>query len=135
MSPERTQALVLAAVIAVPAVLVSVLFIPLVSRAASGQLERNQWVGIRTPATMRSDQAWIAGHRAALRLVPLYVLTTVLSCAALLAVVLFAPTISAIATVGVCSAGTILAVFAYSGVVAGKASKLAGGESGSGPPH
>ena len=35
--------------------------------AASGRLRRNQWVGIRTPSTMRGDQAWVAGHRAALR--------------------------------------------------------------------
>jgi hypothetical protein len=35
--------------------------------AASGRLQRNQWVGIRIPSTMRSDQAWVAGHRAALR--------------------------------------------------------------------
>ena len=39
--------------------------------AASGRLARNQWVGIRIPSTMRSDRAWVAGHRAALRLMPL----------------------------------------------------------------
>jgi hypothetical protein len=42
--------------------------------AASGRLQRNQWVGIRIPSTMRSDQAWVTGHRAALRLTPLYLL-------------------------------------------------------------
>lgn len=31
----------------------------------TGALERNALVGIRTPATMASDTAWEAGHRAA----------------------------------------------------------------------
>ena len=33
--------------------------------AATGRLGLNVAVGIRTPATMRSDAAWLAGHRAA----------------------------------------------------------------------
>jgi hypothetical protein len=33
--------------------------------AAAGRLPRNIVAGIRTPATMRSDEAWYAGHRAA----------------------------------------------------------------------
>lgn len=31
---------------------------------ASGRLGRNQVAGIRTPATLASDEAWIAAHRA-----------------------------------------------------------------------
>jgi hypothetical protein len=129
------HALVLAAGLGGPPVLISALFIPLLSRAAAGRLQRNQWVGIRTAATMRSDQAWIAGHRAALRLAPLYVLTTILSCAALIAAALFAPTISAITTAGLGSVGAILAVFVYSAAVASKAAKSAGGEPGNGTLH
>jgi hypothetical protein len=68
----------LAASAGAPAVLVSVAFIPLLSLAANGRLKRNQWVGIRTAHTMRNDQAWIAGHRAALRLAQLFVCGTVL---------------------------------------------------------
>ena len=33
--------------------------------AARGKLPRNLLVGIRIPSTMRSDDAWRAGHRAA----------------------------------------------------------------------
>ena len=34
-------------------------------RAADGRLRRNGVAGIRTPATLRSDAAWRAGHEAA----------------------------------------------------------------------
>jgi uncharacterized membrane protein len=34
--------------------------------AAAGKLRRNQIAGIRLPATMASDAAWRAGHRAAI---------------------------------------------------------------------
>lgn len=30
--------------------------------AASGRLKRNQFVGIRLPSTMASDEAWLAAH-------------------------------------------------------------------------
>jgi len=32
---------------------------------AAGRLPRNYLAGIRIPSTMRSDAAWVAGHRAA----------------------------------------------------------------------
>lgn len=34
--------------------------------AASGRIRRNGFVGIRIPPTMASDDAWSAGHKAAL---------------------------------------------------------------------
>lgn len=37
----------------------------LARRAADGRLRRNGVAGIRTPATLRSDDAWQAGHEAA----------------------------------------------------------------------
>jgi uncharacterized membrane protein len=36
-----------------------------IARAASGQLRRNHWVGIRTPSTMASDASWRQAHAAA----------------------------------------------------------------------
>ncbi len=33
--------------------------------AATGRLPRNLFAGIRIPSTLRSDEAWRAGHRAA----------------------------------------------------------------------
>ncbi len=32
---------------------------------ARGWLGRNRWIGIRTPATLRSDAAWLAAHQVA----------------------------------------------------------------------
>ncbi|WP_030150083.1 SdpI family protein [Oerskovia turbata] len=36
---------------------------------ATDRITRNALIGIRTPATQRSDAGWIAGHRAALTVV------------------------------------------------------------------
>ncbi|GAA1498096.1 hypothetical protein GCM10009628_31000 [Paeniglutamicibacter kerguelensis] len=33
--------------------------------AATGQIKRNSWIGIRTAATMHCDQCWLLGHHAA----------------------------------------------------------------------
>lgn len=35
-------------------------------RTASGELGRNGWAGIRTKATMSSDEAWLTAHQAGL---------------------------------------------------------------------
>ena len=87
--------------------------------AASGRLRRNQWVGIRIPSTMRSDQAWVAGHRAALRLMPLHLLTGI----TLLVAVLCAPTVGSVHLVGIGGAGVFLLVALFTGVIAGRAAK------------
>jgi uncharacterized membrane protein len=40
----------------------------LAGRMATGRLRRNMWAGIRTPSTMKSDEAWNAAHEAAAHL-------------------------------------------------------------------
>ena len=87
--------------------------------AASGRLRRNQWVGIRTPSTMRGDQAWVAGHRAALRLMPLHLLTGI----ALVVAVLCAPTVGTVHLVGIGGAAVFVVVAAVTGIIAGRAAK------------
>ena len=48
------------------AIFLSGLFLTwLAGRMAEGRFKRNKWVGIRTPSTMNSDNAWAAAHEAA----------------------------------------------------------------------
>ena len=89
--------------------------------AASGRLRRNQWVGIRIPSTMRSDRAWVGGHRAGLRLMPLHLSTGV----ALLVAVLCAPTVGSVHLVGIGGAAVFVVVAVVTGIVAGRAAKSA----------
>jgi len=61
-------------------VVVAVLASWLTWLGATDRMTRNGLVGIRTPATQRSDAAWITGHRAALKVVlPGAALVTVLA--------------------------------------------------------
>jgi len=87
--------------------------------AASGRLRRNQWMGIRIPSTMRSDRGWVAGHHAALGLMPLHLMVGV----GLLVAVLFTPTMEGVHIVGIVGAGIFLVVAAITGLVAHRAAK------------
>ncbi|GAA1406473.1 SdpI family protein [Oerskovia paurometabola] len=50
-------------------VVVALLVVWLAWLGATDRMTRNGLIGIRTPATQRSDAGWIAGHRAALKVV------------------------------------------------------------------
>jgi SdpI/YfhL protein family len=52
-------------------------------RAARGDLARNPYLGIRTESTLRNEQTWVAGNRAAIRTAPLYLLFNAALAAAL----------------------------------------------------
>lgn len=125
MGSERSQALLLAGYWAFLPILITVVLIVLASRAANGRLARNQWVGIRTPSTMRSDQAWKAGHAAALRMAPLFVIVTVVICVALFAAALYASTTKVVVFIGFGSLAVLLVLLIYSALVASKAAKAA----------
>lgn len=47
--------------------LLALLVAGVVEAAATGRIGRNSAIGIRLPATLASDAAWTAGHRAARR--------------------------------------------------------------------
>ncbi|MGH3966592.1 MAG: SdpI family protein [Mycobacterium sp.] len=125
MGSERAQLVVTAAMAAVAPIVICVLVIALSSRAANGRLQRNQWVGIRTPSTMRSDQAWMAGHRAALRLTPVYLFTTVIACVALLWAAFYASTTSVVMGIGFGGFAALVALLIYTSVIASRAAKSA----------
>lgn len=69
----------------------------------------------------------MAGHRAALRLAPLYLLTTVVTCVALLVAALFGSTVNVVVLVGLGGFALVLVVSFCSAVVAGRAAKKADG--------
>jgi hypothetical protein len=115
----EAESLVLASFVAVTFAFLTALIIVIDWAAAKGRLRRNQFVGIRTPSTMRSDHAWITGHRAALRLTPLHLVTG----ASLLIGVFSAQSVAGLNLVGVCGAVVFVAVALFTAVVAGRAAK------------
>ncbi|MFA4082906.1 SdpI family protein [Mycobacteroides salmoniphilum] len=85
-------------------------------RAATGYLARNQTMGIRIPSTMSSENAWRAGHRAALPVMWLLVLVAAAADMAAL---------SGVATVLTMSLWAVASVIVViiAGVVAGRAAR------------
>ena len=131
MGSERSQALLLAGYWAFLPILITVVLIVLASRAANGRLARNQWVGIRTPSTMRSDQAWKAGHAAALRMAPLFVIVTVVIIRVVRGRAVCVHD-QVVVFIGFGSLAVLLALLIYSALVASKAAKAA--DDGKGQP-
>jgi hypothetical protein len=120
---ERLEAMVQAGVLSFVTIFTTALFIALARRAVNGRLQRNHWIGIRTPSTMRSNQAWVAGDRAALRLTPLFLLTNVVTCVALFAGALYVTTLGVVILVGFGVIAVIIALVVYGAFVAGNAAK------------
>jgi hypothetical protein len=104
---------------AITFVFLAILLVVVDWAASSGRLRRNHWAGIRIRSTMRSDQAWVAGHRAALGLMPLHLLTGV----GLFIAVLFAPNADGARLVSIVGAAIFLVVAAITGFVAHRAAK------------
>jgi len=112
---------------AVCQVIVCAVLISVNWRAANGRLPRNPRTGLRTAATISSDSAWVAGHRAALRLTPFYLLVLVVTLAALVGVVLVTDTMGLAMVVGCGGLLMFVPVAIYSTIVANRAAKSAGG--------
>lgn len=126
MGPDRIQLIVSAAMAAVAPIVICALLLTLCSRAANGRLPRNQWAGIRTPATMRSDQAWMAGHRAALRLAPVYLVITAIALAALLWAGIYASTNGVVMVIGLGGFAVLVVLLICTAIIANKAAKSVG---------
>ena len=126
MGPERLEATLMAGFFAFAQIVISVGIIGNWSRAATGRLQRNPFLGVRTPSTMRSEQAWVADNRAALRLAPLYLLTTAATCVALFVVALYAWR-TIVVLVGIGGFAAVLALSIYTAVIASRAARSVDG--------
>jgi hypothetical protein len=106
-------------------IVVVVVLIAINWRAATGRLARNTSTGLRTPATMHSDRAWVAGHRAALRHTPLYLAVLAATLTALVVTVLSTRAVGIAIAVGAGGLIAFVPLAIYSTVVANRAAKRA----------
>jgi hypothetical protein len=126
MNPAQIQALAMAGVIELVLVAMSVLVVAGCWRAARGGLERSAYVGLRTPSTMRNEQSWIAGNRAAARTAPLYLIFNAAASAALIAAASHGWRL-VVAFLGGAGLFVFIGVLICSAVVASRAGRAAGG--------
>ncbi|MCX2715652.1 SdpI family protein [Mycolicibacterium sp. J2] len=123
MDAQRSMAAIVAGMFIVTFVVLVVVMAAVASRASTGALARNQWAGIRSPSTMRSDQAWVAAHRAATRLTPLYVLWAAVADAALVLAILRAWSIGAVIAIAVAAFAVFFVVAMCTAALASRAAK------------
>lgn len=125
MDAERCATMTVAAISIITFVGLAALMAVITHRGSNGALARNQWVGIRTPSTMRSDRAWIAGHGAAHRLTPLYAMWAAAAGAVLLFAMLHTWSIDAVMLTSIAASAVFVIVAVCTAVVAGRAAKAA----------
>jgi hypothetical protein len=121
----ETTRLVMAAFWALCQIAANAILITVNWRAANGRLPRNTSTGLRTAATIRSDKAWVAGHRAALGLMPLQLVVLAATLIALLVAVIGTPAMGVAMIVGIGGLLAVVPVAVYTTVVANRAAKSA----------
>jgi SdpI/YfhL protein family len=124
MDPVGVQALLMAGFVGVTLAAISVVMIVNWARAARGGLARNPYLGVRTPSTLRSEQSWVAGNRAAVRTAPLYLLFNAAMCAALVAAALQGWRL-AVAFIGGGGLFVLIALTICTAVIASRAARAA----------
>jgi SdpI/YfhL protein family len=126
MNPAQLQALVMAGVIELILAAMSVLAVANWRRAAGDGLERNAYLGIRTPSTMHNEQSWIAGNSAATHTAPLYLLFNAATSAGFFAAAWHGWRL-VVAFLGGAGLFAFIGLLIYSAVIATRAGMAAGG--------
>jgi hypothetical protein len=125
-APERLSAFLVAGLFVVVQSSLSVALTRNWSRAAAGRLQRNEYFGIRTPSTLRSEQTWVAGNRAALRLLPLFLVTNGVTVVALFAAAASASTLTVV-VIGTLCFVIFFALTIYAAVFGSRAARSVDG--------
>lgn len=103
---------------------ISMLAVAVSRAAASGSLTRNGFIGIRMASTMSSDEAWTAGHRAAVPLASISVFAAGLLFMAAAILVLMELIMPAFVVTWI-EFGTVMGLLIASSVKASQAAKAA----------